>query len=135
MLIKDSILYKLAKECKKVGYKKIIVNMGAVSAYPNYISNDLPRTDRDWPAIWKIVEDLNISYGCGNSHQHQIKNVEQDIQNHLKYLEIYPELQKLNIYDSNCGLGLIINLEGKVPLINKKAYDILFINDVKLKEK
>ena len=33
------------------------------------------RTKDDFPAIWSVVEEMNISGGCGNTNQHQINEL------------------------------------------------------------
>lgn len=69
------------KRCAKAGYTKISVGkrtkenngwpfgtQGSVWGFPEEHRID------DWPAIWKITKDMNISQGAGNGHQHQVGN-------------------------------------------------------------
>lgn len=88
------IVYKeeFLKLCKKFKYTDVVVgkikhpnipdsywwseNSNSSYVIANKKSKDGKNLDNrydGWPAIWKIVEILNISGGAGNSHQHQIK--------------------------------------------------------------
>lgn len=67
-------------ECKKAGYTRIGINDCTPEHDWSFYSTEyvcaLDDTDsriNGWPAIWRITEQLNIDFGCGNSHSCQIK--------------------------------------------------------------
>lgn len=84
MKTEKQIIKAILSKCKRAGYKRVAINMSH-SGIPDSITwglnvhgNIFAWPDRNvggWPAIWRIVEKLGIGYGCGNSHQHQIKNI------------------------------------------------------------
>lgn len=68
--------------CSKVGIKKV-----GISKRDDSFKESLgwgfsekwsvfadERTEDGWPAVWKAVEIMDISGGCGNSGQHQISD-------------------------------------------------------------
>jgi hypothetical protein len=80
----------LVKECDRAGYKAITVccydpevtisdrwhnhHKGSfIAGEPDEKSKKKGRED-GWPAIWRIVEKLGGSAGCGNSHQKQLRS-------------------------------------------------------------
>jgi len=78
---------ELLKRCKEKGYTRIAINTtdqgipasqswcrddggkGSIFAWP---ATEEQCLDGPWPALWRILEDLEFAWGCGNSHQHQI---------------------------------------------------------------
>lgn len=79
----NRITKRFLLECKKAGYTKIGINE-CIPQDPKYdflfygvgyvcALDDTDSRINGWPAMWKIVEQLDISAGCGNSHSHQIK--------------------------------------------------------------
>jgi len=46
---------------------------GAEGNIFGYNEDDKKARINDRPAIWSIAEDMGISAGCGNSHQHQVR--------------------------------------------------------------
>lgn len=72
---------KFLKECSKHKIKKVAIGVAddsipASKTYPfgkeGSVFSDESRSDSGFPAIWKVVSDLNISGGCGNSFQHEV---------------------------------------------------------------
>lgn len=80
----NDLTRRVLSECKKAGYKRICVECadsavpisvsfpfgpkGSIFALPNRRSGD------GWPAIWKIIENLEIWEGCGNGQQVAVKS-------------------------------------------------------------
>lgn len=79
---------KLLEKCADAGYTKIAIGIRHKSIPHSFDCADLPvKSDifagwpanrkepriRNWPAIWDILSELDLSWGCGNGHQHQIK--------------------------------------------------------------
>jgi hypothetical protein len=81
------------EKCRQAGYKRISIGIkdkrikecrgwpfncdGSVFASPARYQNDdghiSSSQNNGFPAIWKILEKLGASTGCGNSQQHNIK--------------------------------------------------------------
>lgn len=67
--------------CKKYGIDLVSINTitdeiqsakdWPFSAYPNVFADGID--EEHTPLIWRVIEDLKISEGCGNNGQHQIK--------------------------------------------------------------
>jgi len=63
--MKEILTDKFLVLCYEAGYS-------AVEIFPGEVYGHGDCRIRDWPAIWNIVKELKINYGCGNGHQHQI---------------------------------------------------------------
>jgi hypothetical protein len=78
----------LVKMCDEAGYLAIAINCQddavsnsaywfsrakSITAEPDKTTKRKGR-DGSWPAIWRIVDILGGSAGCGNTHQKQLKN-------------------------------------------------------------
>jgi len=133
MFIKGSLFYKLVMGMKKAGYKKIIMNKGAISAYPCRIDESLPEI-HGWPAIWKVCDDLNLK-GCGNSHQKQYgdKLSWEEFKKYQFAAVFVPSLAAtVRGLDYNSAFpaeheeGMVVDLTKKIPVIELKALDILY---------
>ncbi len=65
------------EECFEVGYTSIDVGPrsygGCFGATGTYEKGREPRVD-GWPAIWRIAEKYDISWGCGGHHTRQLIN-------------------------------------------------------------
>jgi len=71
----NKLLDKLLALCRKHRYTRVEI-------YPTKINVDWKGKDSDSdgpringsPALWEIVEDLDISWGCGGTDYHQFKS-------------------------------------------------------------
>lgn len=69
-------------ECKNNGIKLVSIGkydeeIKSTKNWPFYTPCSVfadKRTKDGWPSIWRVVENLGISGGCGNSGQHQISS-------------------------------------------------------------
>jgi len=69
-------------ECKKQGIKLVSIGrtdeeIKSTNGWPFDPARSIfadNRSKDDWPAIWKVSENLGIGGGCGNSGQHQISS-------------------------------------------------------------
>ena len=65
---------KLLMRCKDAGYTSVIIGEGEYMYSPGISCSperDKQRIDHH-PAIWRILEELSLQYGCGCEHSHQI---------------------------------------------------------------
>lgn len=79
--------YNLLRKCQKYGLKRVCVGVAHPlvpesmtfpwnpdgSVFGIDTPKGLSKDDDGWPAIWRVVEDLGISWGAGNSNQHQAR--------------------------------------------------------------
>lgn len=73
---------KFLNKCKQLGLSRVAVGIadqdtdgakGWNGGYGMVFSND-HRTGT-WPTIWKVIEDMQMEGGCGNSNQYQSSSV------------------------------------------------------------
>jgi hypothetical protein len=109
----------LVKKCDEAGYKAIAVScydpevsisdnwhnrhkVKFIAGEPDTKSKLKGRNDA-WPAIWKIVDILGGSAGCGNSHQKQLKN--DHLYSECSYRKINGEWYVFNVEKSLAKLS------------------------------
>lgn len=73
----DPFIYR----CFDAGYTSVRIGPGMYGSFSfgvtcTYDKKGIePRYD-GWPLVWKFVEDLDISWGCGGHHSHQLVHFE-----------------------------------------------------------
>ncbi len=77
-----AFMVRLLAKCKKGGITALAINCSSksVPVSGHYGRGSICQHPMDagcskreiGPAIWRIVEDLKIGFGCGNSGQHQV---------------------------------------------------------------